>query len=195
VAARCAVRTGGRTGTGWVTCAVAGGGALTVGVDARTGSRQWGWLAGLVVVTLVAAGAGAASAASAPEFYQALAKPSWAPPPSVFGPVWTVLYALMAAAAWLVVRGKGWRAAWPELSLYLVQLVVNAAWTWLFFALHSGTTAFFDIIVLMALVTVMVVAFWRTRPLAGILLLPYLAWVAFATFLTWSVWALNAYKL
>jgi translocator protein len=163
--------------------------------DDRGRSRGWGWLVGLLAVTFAGAGIGAIASASAPEFYQTLAKPSWAPPPAVFGPVWTVLYVLIAVAAWLVVRENGWKAARVELALFLVQLIVNAGWTWLFFALRSGTAAFFDIIVLLVLVALMTGAFWRVRTLAGALLLPYVVWVAFASALTWSVWSLNAYRL
>jgi translocator protein len=165
-----------------------------MGDDLRR-SRQWGWLAGLLAVTFIAAGVGAFASANAPAFYQTLAKPSWAPPPVVFGPVWSVLYVLIAVAAWLVVRERGWKAVRAQLALFLVQLIVNAGWTWLFFALRSGTAAFFDIIVLLVLVAMMVGAFWRVRTLAGALLLPYLGWVAFASLLTWSVWSLNAYRL
>jgi tryptophan-rich sensory protein len=108
----------------------------------------------------------------------------------VFGPTWTVLYLLMATAAWLVARtgGPGSGAA---LTLYVAQLVANAAWTWLFFALRRGAWAFGEVLLLLALVALTLVAFWRVRPVAGVLLLPYLTWVSFATALTWSVWRRN----
>ena len=145
----------------------------------------------LLAATFAAGGIGAVASVSAPQFYQALARPTWAPPPSVFGPVWTVLYVLITAAAFVVVRTAGWRAARIPLLLYALQLLVNALWTWLFFAWHSGIGAFLDIIVLLVLIVATMWSFWRVRQAAGLLFLPYLAWVCFATLLTWSVWRLN----
>lgn len=115
----------------------------------------------------------------------------WAPPASVFGPVWTLLYAMMAIAAWLVWRERGWRGARPALMLYLVQLAVNALWSWLFFGWKLGALAFVDILVLIALVCAAIVAFARIRPTAAALLLPYLAWISFASALNFAVWRAN----
>ncbi|MDQ7840848.1 MAG: TspO/MBR family protein [bacterium] len=145
----------------------------------------------MVAFTALAAGIGGVASARAPEFYQALVKPSWAPPAWVFGPVWTLLYLLMALAAWMVVRASGWRAARLPLVLYGLQLLVNALWTWLFFAWRSGSAAVLDITVLWILVAAALWTFWRVRPLAGALLVPYLAWVSFAGALSWAVWRLN----
>jgi tryptophan-rich sensory protein len=120
-----------------------------------------------------------------------LVLPSWAPPPSVFGPVWTVLYALMAIAAWLVWRIGGFRAARMALILFLAQLAINALWSWLFFGWHLGGLAFADVLALWALIVATLISFWRVRPLAGALLIPYLAWVSFASVLNYAVWQLN----
>lgn len=146
-----------------------------------------GWLA----VTFVAAGIGAAASVEAASFYRGLALPAWAPPGWVFGPVWTVLYALMAVAAWLVWRIAGFRAARGALTLFLVQLALNAGWSWLFFGWHLGALAFADVVVLWLLVVATLVAFWRRRAAAGALLLPYLLWVSFAAVLSLVVWRLN----
>jgi len=124
-------------------------------------------------------------------FYMQIVRPDWAPPPNVFGPVWTVLYALMGVAAWLVWRVGGFRAARTALSLFLTQLAVNALWSWLFFGWHAGALAFADIILLWVLIVATLVAFWRVRPSAGALLIPYLLWVSFACALNYSVWQLN----
>jgi tryptophan-rich sensory protein len=97
----------------------------------------------------------------------------------------------MALAAWMVVRASGWRAARLPLVLYGLQLLVNALWTWLFFAWRSGSAAVLDITVLWILVAAALWTFWRVRPLAGALLVPYLAWVSFAGALSWAVWRLN----
>lgn len=148
-------------------------------------------LIGWLVATFAASIVGAIASVQATSFYQELVQPSWAPPSSVFGPVWTVLYALMAIAAWLVWRTGGFRANRRALSLFIAQLVANALWSWLFFAWHRGWWAFVDIVVLWVLIVATLVAFWRVRILAGVLLVPYLLWVSFAMALNFSVWRLN----
>ncbi|MFL0349127.1 TspO/MBR family protein [compost metagenome] len=153
--------------------------------------RQAVGLIGWVFITFVAAALGARASISAAEFYGDLTLPAWAPPASVFGPVWTVLYALMALAAWLVWRQGGWRAATPALALYLLQLALNVLWSWLFFGWKQGALAFADILLLLVLIVATVVAFHRVRPAAAWLLLPYLAWVAFASALNFAVWQAN----
>src|SRR5690606_30198091 len=110
---------------------------------------------------------------------------------SVFGPVWTLLYALMGIAAWLVWRGGGFRRHQVALTLFLVQLVVMALLCWLFFAWLLGVYAFIDIIVLLFLIISTIVTFWRVQRWAGALLIPYLLWVSFAAFLNYTVWQLN----
>lgn len=153
--------------------------------------RQLLGLLGWLAVTAVAAGLGSAASIQASSFYGQLVQPSWAPPASWFGPVWSTLYLLMALAAWWVWRTAGWQGARRALTLYLVQLAVNALWSWLFFAWHQGALAFVDVLVLLALVAATLVAFWRVRPGAGLLLVPYLLWVGFASALNFAVWRLN----
>jgi benzodiazapine receptor len=145
------------------------------------------WLA----ISFVASSIGAVASIRAVSFYGYLVQPSWAPPSSVFGPVWTILYALMGIAAWLVWRAGGFRANRSALVLFFVQLAVNALWSWLFFAWHRGALAFADIVLLWLLIIATLVSFWRVRPLAGALLIPYLLWVSFAAALNFSVWQLN----
>lgn len=151
-------------------------------------------IAGLVMwlaVSFVAAAIGAAASMQAGPFYAQLVRPEWAPPADLFGPVWTVLYTLMGIAAWLIWRVGGFRASRTALNLFLVQLAFNAIWSWLFFGWHLGALAFADIVLLCVLVVSTLVAFWRIRPLAGALLVPYLLWVGFASALNYSVWQLN----
>jgi len=151
-------------------------------------------IAGLAVwllVVFIAAATGAAASVQAGPFYMQLVRPDWAPPPSIFGPVWTVLYASMGIAAWLVWRVGGFPGAKSALSLFLAQLALNSLWSWLFFGWHYGALAFTDIVVLWALIAATVISFWRIRPLAGALLLPYLLWVSFASALNFWVWQLN----
>lgn len=148
-------------------------------------------LAAWLAVTLAAATTGALFSVRAVTFYGQLARPAWAPPPWLFGPVWTLLYLAMAVAAWLVWARAGFDGAGGTLALYLVQLVLNAAWTWLFFGLRRGDLAVAEILLLWLLVALTLAGFWRVRPLAGALLVPYLLWVSFAAALTWSVWRRN----
>lgn len=125
------------------------------------------------------------------EWYRQLHKPSWNPPNSVFAPVWTLLYFLMATAAWLVWRRYGLGGAMVPLTLFVAQLLLNAAWTWCFFGLHRIREALVDIVVLWVMILATLILFWKLEPLAGLLLLPYLAWVSFATVLNWTLWQLN----
>lgn len=151
----------------------------------------WPTLALIVMATALAAGLGSVASLQAPEFYLQLDKPSWAPPAWLFGPVWTVLYIMMAAAAWLVVRQQRRASITPELALFAVQLALNALWTWLFFYWHQGALAIAEIVLLLCFVAMTAIAFARVRPLAGLLMLPYLAWVSFAGALTVSLWLRN----
>lgn len=146
-----------------------------------------GWLA----LTFVAAAIGARASVGAPSFYAALSQPAWAPPAWLFGPVWTTLYALMAVAAWLVWRAHGVAAARGALALFVVQLALNALWSWLFFAWRRGALAFIEVLILWLLVAATLIAFWRLSRLAGALLVPYLAWVTFAAMLTFAIWQRN----
>lgn len=147
-----------------------------------------GWLA----LTGVAAALGGIASADAPAFYAQLSKPGWAPPSALFGPVWTVLYVMMGVAAWLVWRARdplgGGRTA---LGLYVAQLGTNALWSWLFFGWRHGALACLDILLLLALIAVMIPAFWRISRIAAVLLVPYFAWVSFAAALTATLWQSN----
>jgi tryptophan-rich sensory protein len=125
------------------------------------------------------------------EWYAGLAKPSWNPPNVVFGPVWTVLYLAMGVAAWLVWKRAGFQGAPWALGLFGVQLALNALWSFLFFGLQAPFVAFVEIVVLWLAILATTVAFWRVSTAAGVLLLPYLAWVAFAAALNLTLWRLN----
>lgn len=148
-------------------------------------------LIGWLVVSFAASAIGALASVQAKSFYGQLTQPAWAPPGWLFGPVWTLLFTLMAIAAWLVWRSGGFRANRVALSLFLLQLSLNALWSWLFFAWHRGALAFADIVLLWILIVATLVSFWRVRPIAGALLIPYLLWVSFAAALNYSVWQLN----
>jgi translocator protein len=146
-----------------------------------------GWLA----IVALAAIAGAIASANAGGFYQQLDRPGWAPPAWLFSPAWTLLYLLMALAAWLVWRERGMHRARGALILFVLQLVANAAWPWLFFAWRQGALAFAGIVVLGLLVLATIAAFWRIRPLAAGMLVPYLAWIGYAAALNLAIWQRN----
>src|SRR5450830_953795 len=154
-------------------------------------SRQLLGLLAWLAVCFAAATLGALASVSAGAFYQQMVRPSWAPPGWLFGPVWSVLYLSMGVAAWLAWRERGWRAMGGAAVLFLLQLAINALWSWLFFAWREGGLAFAEVLILLALIAATVLAFWRIRPLAGALLLPYLAWVGFASVLNFTTWRLN----
>lgn len=147
---------------------------------------------GVSLLAVVAASAlGGLATSSAAQEYGRLEQPGFAPPSWVFGPTWTVLYVLMAVAAWLVWRTGPSAETTRALALYAVQLVLNAAWTPLFFGLGWRGIAFAELCVLLVVLVCTVVAFWRRRVIAGAMLLPYVAWSAFALCLNFAVWQLN----
>ena len=152
-------------------------------------SNHWLALVVLLILCFAVAGAGGmATAPSIPNWYADLAKPSWTPPGWVFGPVWSVLYLSMAVAAWLV-----WRQgdAVVPMVLFGIQVVFNAAWSWLFFWFHDPGAAVLDIVLLWMAIAATTVIFWRRSTLAGFLFVPYLIWVSFAAVLNFAIWRLN----
>jgi len=155
-------------------------------------SIRWIGLVVFVMVCLAAGGLGAV--ATTPEiggWYKTLGKPSWNPPDRVFGPVWTTLFVLMGIAAWLVWQRDGFKAAAKPLSLFAVQLVLNVAWSWIFFGLHQPGWAFVEIVILWLAILATTILFFRCSKIAGWLLVPYLAWVSFASVLNFTIWRMN----
>jgi translocator protein len=126
-----------------------------------------------------------------PGWYAKLDKPSWTPPSWLFGPVWSLLYLLMGISAWQLWRKTGSRAAVVPLVLFGIQLVLNMAWSGLFFGLRSPGAALIEIVFLWCAILVTTIAFWRRSAPAGWLMLPYLAWVSFAAALNLAMWNLN----
>ena len=125
---------------------------------------------------------------SVASWYPTITKPPFNPPAWVFGPVWTTLYVMMAVAAWRVWRKMGWG---KPLYLFIAQLVLNSLWSFLFFGMQSPTWALIDIVPLLALILLTIATFWPIDRIAGGLLMPYAAWVSFATLLNASIWWLN----
>ena len=154
----------------------------------RSAGMQILGLAAFVAAAATAATLGALGVPGTESEYANLNQPSWAPPSEVFGPVWTVLYAMIAVAGWLVWRSSGW--SWA-LGVYAAQLVLNAAWTPLFFGAGRYDLAMADITVMWILIGLTIFGFWRLSRWAALLLVPYWMWVTFAAALNWSIWRLN----
>jgi translocator protein len=151
-------------------------------------------LAAFVALTFSAAGIGSAfTARSVRTWYVTLRKPAGNPPASYFGPVWTALYFLMAVAAWNVWRvGGGWDGASPAITIFLIQLALNAVWLVIFFGMRWPGLALIEIILLLAVVLATMILFWRISTLSGALIVPYLAWVTYAAYLNAGIWRLNS---
>jgi len=156
-----------------------------------TKQKQIAGLVSWLLICFTASAIGAVASMQARSFYALLIQPSWSPPAWLFGPVWTTLYTLMAISAWLVWRDGGFRSRKLAFSLFLLQLVFNALWSWVFFAWQLGAAALLNVIILWLLIAATLVSFWRVNPLAGSLLIPYLLWVGFAAVLNYSLWQLN----
>lgn len=158
----------------------------------RSGPIAWVALGlSLAAVALVSAIGGWASSAAIPEWYQGLAKPKLNPPDWVFAPVWTLLYILMAIAAWRVWRRATGSARGWALGLYTVQLGLNLLWSLLFFAARRPDLALIEIALLLAAIWATIIAFRRIDRCAAWAMAPYLAWVAFASYLNFAIWRLN----
>jgi tryptophan-rich sensory protein len=169
---------------------------LTEGVDGST-TRRGGWtalavLAALVVGSQLAGLVGLPFTDTEPgSWYDSLDKPSFNPPGAVFAPVWTTLYLAMAVAAWLVWRHPDSRRRRTALQLFAVQLALNGLWSPLFFGAERPGWALVEIGALLVAVTATIVWFLRVDRLAGVLLVPYLAWISFATVLNASIASMN----
>ena len=146
-------------------------------------------LVGWLLVSFAAAVLGAIASVDAASFYAELIKPPWAPPASVFGPVWSILYVLMGIAVWLVWREP--QATKQAQGLFMIQLSVNALWSWLFFVWQLGAWSFFGVLLLLLLIIATLFSFWKISRMAVALMIPYLLWVGFASILTWSIWQSN----
>ncbi len=146
----------------------------------------------LALAIAICFGAAAIGAQFTPgAWYASLQKPTWNPPNWIFGPVWTALYLMMAVSAWLVWRRLGWKVGREPLMLFGVQLILNAAWSWLFFGEHRPDLALIDITALWLAIVATIWIFRTVSQIAAWLLVPYLAWVTFATLLNLALWRLN----
>jgi tryptophan-rich sensory protein len=148
------------------------------------------------VVAVNAAGAGAgllAGSGGESDWYKSLEKPSFNPPGWVFGPVWTALYTMMGISLSMLWRARDEKpAAGPALQLFTVQLILNLAWSFLFFRWENPRAAFVEILVLDAVIVLTILAAWRVSKTAALLLVPYLLWSAFAAALNGAIWRMNS---
>ena len=149
-------------------------------------------LAAFVVLCLaISALGGWATATSVTTWYPTLTKPAFNPPNWVFAPVWTALYLMIAVAGWRVWKARGFAGARAEMSVYALQLALNLVWSFVFFGAQAIGAALVEILVLLAAIVANVWLFWRVDRVAGLLLVPYAAWVSFAAVLNDALWRLN----
>jgi translocator protein len=151
--------------------------------------KQWWVLAGFIALCMaVGIGAGLVTAPAVLEWYPTLNKPSWTPPSWLFAPAWTVLYILMAVAAWLVWKAGNAKAA---LTLFFAQLLLNFAWSVLFFGARSPGLGLIDVAAMWLAIAATIFAFAFKSRLAAFLMVPYLCWVSFAAALNAAIFMLN----
>ena len=157
------------------------------------GSINWWALIIALGLPQLAGGIGAIFTSSAVRgWYKTLVRPSIAPPNWIFGPVWTTLFLLMGIASYLVYM-KGWERTdvkWA-LGLFAVQLVLNVLWSLIFFGMQNPGAALIEIVIFWIAIAATIIAFYRISPAAAFLMVPYLAWVTFASYLNYSFWRLN----
>ena len=145
-----------------------------------------------ILICFLAAGIGGFfTSKSIPDWYTHLQKPVFTPPGWIFGPVWSLLYLSIGISAWLIWREGGFSQNSVPLIIFGIQLLLNISWSIIFFGLRQPGYAFGEIILLWLAILLTLVTFWRIKPIAGILLIPYLVWVSFAGFLNYSIWKLN----
>ncbi len=173
----------------------AGRESVSTGKEQSKPSRlsQLLWLFGFVGISFGAAGLGrAVTATTVGNWYQTLVKPSWTPPDWLFGPVWTTLYFMIAVAAWLIWRRGGLSGSRAPLSLFALQLVLNVAWSAIFFGFRSPGLAFVEILVLWFAIAATTISFLGRSTVAALLFMPYLTWTTFALLLNLGIWSMNS---
>ncbi|HEY0701533.1 MAG TPA: TspO/MBR family protein [Candidatus Acidoferrales bacterium] len=159
---------------------------------------QHHYLSLIVCLAVCYAAAWIGSAVTRPaikNWYEHLAKPSWRPPNWAFAPAWTIIFTLMAFSAWLIWLQHETLFIWPALCFFGIQLALNIAWSAIFFGLRRLGLAAIEIACLWAAILGTLIQFWRIAPLAGWLLIPYLAWVSFAMVLNLAIWRMNSRKV
>lgn len=157
-------------------------------------TKNFNWLQALgyiVLIELIGNIGSFATFSQITNWYAQLAKPAFNPPNWLFGPVWTLLFALMGVSLYLVVKGGQKKATQSAIFLFGLQLTLNVLWSFIFFGWHQPGLAFIEIVLLWLAIVATIKAFFRLSPLAAWLLVPYLGWVTFASALNYAVWQLN----
>lgn len=154
--------------------------------------KEWIVLGAWVLLCLIVGGAGSwFSRAALADWYPVLRKPDLNPPNWLFAPVWTILYLVMGVAAWMVWRAFPAAHVVIALLIFVIQLALNFLWNIIFFAWRRPDAAFIDLLLMWLAIVATIIAFAAIRPLAAVLLVPYLAWVTFAGYLNGGIWRLN----
>lgn len=146
------------------------------------------WIVLLVFLALVAAAAALGVVFKPGAWYTGLAKPAWTPPDWLFGPVWTVLYVMIAVSGWLVWNRA---ASSPAMALWFAQLLFNALWSWIFFGMHRMGLGFLDIAMMWICIFAFVILAWPVSKAAAAMFVPYWLWVSYAGALNFALWRLN----
>ena len=157
----------------------------------KVGRDLVGFFTFIILCLAVSGIGGAITASSVDTWYQTLEKPPFNPPDWVFAPVWTAIYILMGIAAWLVWRRGSFQVTGKAFVVFALQLGLNLTWSFLFFGLQLIDLALVEIVILLFTIITNTIIFWRLDRLAGLLFVPYAAWVAFATVLNSSIWLIN----
>jgi tryptophan-rich sensory protein len=155
-------------------------------------NKQWIALLLLVFGCLAVGSLGSlVTMPSIPTWYAFLKKPPLNPPNWIFAPVWTTLYIMMGVAVWLITLLKKSFRRNKALVFFGIQLILNFGWSYIFFGKQLLLFAFLEVILLWLVILITLIKFYRLKPAAGLLLIPYILWVSFATYLTGAVWYLN----
>jgi translocator protein len=157
----------------------------------RASLLRWSLFTVPLIVALGFLSGQAAGSGPGNPWFDALVKPAIYPPPAAFGIVWSVLYVLMGVSLAMILSARGAAGRGLATAMFVIQLLINLSWSPTFFALHQITIAFWITVAMAVAIMLTVVLFWRIRPVAGALLLPYLAWVCFAAVLTFEFGRLN----
>lgn len=152
-------------------------------------SKKIGALFGWIVLCSLAGIFGAQFEPGA--WYESLQKPSWTPPNWVFPVVWPILYLMMGVSAWLIWKMKEVSIGDTEFRWFYLQLLLNAIWSWIFFGRQMISTALADIFLLWIAILFTILLFWNRNRSAGLLLIPYLLWISYASALNLAIWQLN----
>lgn len=152
---------------------------------------NWLLLIGFVILCNLIGALGTLWTASDGDWYKNIIRPSFNPPSWIFGPVWTLLFTLMGISLYLVWVSPNSKIRTIALIIFAIHFVLNVLWSYLFFGLNNPLLAFIEILILLILIIITGIYFYKINKIAGYLFIPYVLWVSFASFLTYTIWRLN----